>query len=562
MADGFTTDINLLLTGVPPATALTGASPLKKSPATTSPFFDPPAVLPDPVTGAVAAAAPGTVPATDPADTAGVDPKVTAAVQEGGKDLIKLRDDFLASQISAQRTEAALGAKMIGLVGKEEQALQPFQPPKQTSPLQMWGSAAMIFAAFGSMFTRQPMTTALNAMAGVMTSYRKGDQQAFDNAMEVWKANSDQAIKLGEFEMRAYEAAMGTVKDQLAIGKEINQEQMNEVLAKVSATAGALGDGVMLQFAQNNYLPDVIQALSDKQKTLTEYAKSTDEATKLFEVEKSMADWRKANPKATPEEELFHRHILENPYSSGPLSPEDIHQRAIWRAAGDIKAAYDGLPFGAPRVPLIKAIDDEALTINPNMARSDPSTEAIMDWPARVAEEKRLRQMAGNMQVKAGEAFLTIGYLKEQVKGINTSKFVPLNVLTDTIKAQTSDPQVLKYYALVQTLVNQYSAAITPSGQARIWDKQHALDIINKYADERGVEAVLDVLKREMNNAITSVDVVEKAVLSGDTRPVATILEEEAKQGGSANGGGTSGSVAGGSVTKNADGSFTWKPGP
>ena len=50
--------------------------------------------------------------------------------------------------------------------------------PPQTEPtslIEEWGSPAMLFAIFGSMFTRMPMTSALNAAAAVNKAYQQRD---------------------------------------------------------------------------------------------------------------------------------------------------------------------------------------------------------------------------------------------------------------------------------------------------------------------------------------------------------------------------------------------------
>ena len=67
---------------------------------------------------------------------------------------------------------------------------QPPPPPEARAPqdpMKAWGSSAMILSALGSMFTRTPLTTAMNSAAGVMKAYREGDQDAMNYEYSKWK---------------------------------------------------------------------------------------------------------------------------------------------------------------------------------------------------------------------------------------------------------------------------------------------------------------------------------------------------------------------------------------
>ena len=164
------------------------------------------------------------------------DPAAEAAKQ-AAEGMQNIQKRLLSFDERALRAEEAMGAKLGDLQSYMAATMKPFQPPQQTPMVKQWGSAAMIFAALGSLFTRQPLTTALNAMAGVMKAYREGDQKNLDNSMEIWKANSEQAIKLADFEMQAYRTAMEGIHTQIDLEKEITETQMNEAVAPMMATA-------------------------------------------------------------------------------------------------------------------------------------------------------------------------------------------------------------------------------------------------------------------------------------------------------------------------------------
>lgn len=118
--------------------------------------------------------------------------------------------------------------------------LQEVPPPtvQPTDPKQIWGSAAMMLSILGGFLTRQPLTTALNAAAGVFKAYRKKDQAAADQAFQTWKAASENAVKMAEFQQKQLEDAREQYKDDLngyfAAVKGIAAEHHNEQLDQIA----------------------------------------------------------------------------------------------------------------------------------------------------------------------------------------------------------------------------------------------------------------------------------------------------------------------------------------
>ena len=126
-------------------------------------------------------------------------------------------------------------------VSKIDSAKIP-EPPKlesspnpkdyQTSPAETWGSAGMFLAVFGSLMTKHPMTTALNSAAGVMKAANEKDASAFNQAMDKFKIDTDNAWKMANYNQKLYEDIIG--KDE----------------AMVNLRAKAAGDDVMVAMNQ------------------------------------------------------------------------------------------------------------------------------------------------------------------------------------------------------------------------------------------------------------------------------------------------------------------------
>ena len=85
----------------------------------------------------------------------------------------------------------------------------PDAPAKQYSdPMQALGSMGTILAVIGSLKTRAPLTSALNAAAASMQAFHKGDQEAIKLERENWNDNLARALKNNQEELAQYQAAL------------------------------------------------------------------------------------------------------------------------------------------------------------------------------------------------------------------------------------------------------------------------------------------------------------------------------------------------------------------
>lgn len=98
------------------------------------------------------------------------------------------------------------------LLKAAQAAMAKFQEgaPKSepTSPEQTWGSMAMAVAALGGLLTHAPITTAANAMAGVLNATRQGDQARAQKEFEQWQVSHEAAGKMVDYTLKLYDDAL------------------------------------------------------------------------------------------------------------------------------------------------------------------------------------------------------------------------------------------------------------------------------------------------------------------------------------------------------------------
>lgn len=80
------------------------------------------------------------------------------------------------------------------------------KPPKQqySDPIQAFQNPAILLASLGSLFTRAPLTAAMNAGAAAMEAYHKGDKETLELKQKEWEEQAKQAQEQNKVELEKY----------------------------------------------------------------------------------------------------------------------------------------------------------------------------------------------------------------------------------------------------------------------------------------------------------------------------------------------------------------------
>ena len=126
-----------------------------------------------------------------------------------------------------------------------------FEPPTPTSPYQAWGSAAMTVALLGSLFTRQPLMTAMNSAASALSAYQKGDTEAYNAAYKKYEVDARNAMTAYDHQMKAYEQSLADITRREARTDAEDREQRQDIHDRWLAVATATRDDAMLAALQD-----------------------------------------------------------------------------------------------------------------------------------------------------------------------------------------------------------------------------------------------------------------------------------------------------------------------
>lgn len=411
--------------------------------------------------------------------------------------------------------EDTLTDKLTG-IKKQTDALEPPKlddmppPPKpvNTDPVQVWGSTAMALAALGSLMSRQPLTTALNASAAVMQAYKKGDVDQANAEYARWKVATDNAIKVHKFEMDSYKAA-------------ISKAGVDEkgAVAEFTAHAKAFADETAAQVAQQQGYLGIQKLMVDREKLNLQFQKSLPQVIenqnfmsiyKSADFQKQLKDEPDPIKRANMTSKLLQETAPTLAKTNGVLTDDDLKSMSEQYLAGDT-SVISGLGYGntgaANRSRLQHMIRETAR--EQGMSGAEIAA-AIAEFGGIKSGERALGTRTAQIGMAGAELEKVLPLARKASDALPREKFVPYNQAVQMAQKAGSDPAIRKFVAANTTLINVYARAISPTGVPTVSDKDHAREMLSEAFDQPSYNAVLDQMEAEVAAAKASPGIVRK----------------------------------------------------
>lgn len=182
----------------------------------------------------------------------------------------------------------------------------------------------------------------------------------------------------------------------------------------------------------------------------------------------------------------------------GTLNPQTLQFVAQQYLAGDRQAIQGFARNATTRIALQNAIVDEAVTRG--MSPSQVAAQ-IAEFAGTMAGSRTVGQRAANISLAATEAHEMLDIVKETSDKFGRVNFVPWNMALRAYESGTGSPEIAAFGASVNALVNVYARAINPTGVPTVSDKEHARAVLNTVQSPAQVDAVLGIIKRELEIA-------------------------------------------------------------
>lgn len=180
------------------------------------------------------------------------------------------------------------------------------------------------------------------------------------------------------------------------------------------------------------------------------------------------------------------------------LHKDDLKLMAEQYLAGD-KSVFQNLGRGAQGSKNVVALRAEIQAMAKERGLSGADIAAgLTQFTGEQAAARTAGTKATNVELAAAEAQKTIGIAKQLSDQLPRTEFVPVNRAIQAAQTNTGDPKVIAFGAAINTVVNAYARAISPSGTPTVSDKEHARQMLSTANTKAQFDAVINVMNQEM----------------------------------------------------------------
>lgn len=210
------------------------------------------------------------------------------------------------------------------------------------------------------------------------------------------------------------------------------------------------------------------------------------------------------------------------------FSPEDLQFLAQQARAGDT-SVYQNLGRGAQGAKNIIALRREVMKQSKEAGETGADiAAATAGFQGEKAAARTGATRAANIGMAVAEAQQTFPLVRQASAALPRGQFVPVNRALQAAQTNTGDPRVVALGTALNTSINAYARAISPTGTPTVSDKEHARELMSTASTPEQLDAVLNVMEKEMaaaQKAPTEVMTRQKERISGREKPTASGTE-------------------------------------
>lgn len=192
------------------------------------------------------------------------------------------------------------------------------------------------------------------------------------------------------------------------------------------------------------------------------------------------------------------------------LSDDDLKFMARQYLAGD-KSVLQNLGRGAQGardlVSLRKSIREEA---EAKGMKPDEVASTIAEFEGLKSGERKLGERTAVAGMAANEASQFADLAVQASDKINRTQYPSLNKVLQAAEKGTGDPEIVKFAAYNNSLINAYARTISPTGTPTVSDKEHARDMLDTAFSNGQYKSVVGAMKQEIAAAQRSPGMVRE----------------------------------------------------
>lgn len=145
-----------------------------------------------------------------------------------------------------------------------------------------------------------------------------------------------------------------------------------------------------------------------------------------------------------------------------------------------------------------------------------------VDLTGQKSEARAVGTKAANVEMAAGEAREMMPILQETSENFKRTGYQPINQVFKNFQDKTGSVESRQFGAALNSFVNVYARAVSPSGVPTVSDKDHAREVLSTADSHEQLLGLLKVLDKEMvaaQNAPKRVREAQRAGITGETPP-------------------------------------------
>ena len=446
----------------------------------------------------------------------GQDPSLGQAISQGQQQgaALQARGDASVARIDAAASRA--DRKDSALQQMENEIPFPGPPqnipppqPKETSAMQQWGSAAMIFAGLASLLTRTPATTALNAGAAALNAFKKNDQAEADRQYKIWQEANKNAMEVHNYQMDVYKSIIDRIKgSESENDKQFNRDSAADK-AEFQLTATAFHDNQLAEAMNVKGLGAVDTILEKRQAAADKMAEAGPKIEEGFAFHQAYNSWLQsdAGKRATPYQKYAYSVALADQMNPTYAKTEAV-QKQKEQVAGQIATA---IKSGA-QPPTLTGLYGLSGQVRAALAKDGVDlTQYQLDWQRA---QQQVKTLGGPQMTRfvalASSVDNTINEVKQLGQQLDQGGVPALNRLDlqAYVQTQGNSPKgqlATRYIVAVNTLKEEF-ANLANGGYAPhelAWAL--ANEQINGNYGRDQLDSSLDEVKRLINYRVAAI---------------------------------------------------------
>jgi len=356
---------------------------------------------------------------------------------------------------------------------------------RMKNPLNVFQNVGAVLALAGSLFTRRPMVTAMNAASAAIKGYAAGDKDAAERAHQSWKDNLEAAISQNQAEMDQYNTLLENTK--------LDYEERN---AQLQAIAASNGDEIALAGLRAKGPEGLYDALQMRQS-------SASTLTQLL-IQAKQHDEQMAMERERLSEGERHNQAVEaltaQRYGTGQttLDPKTLDMLAMnFRKTGTMPPQGYGPQGAANRM----AIENRAAEMggNPDLATNKANYKAASGSLSNFTTY--LNRVDTYQRTFLKNAQRVFQYAD---KGVGPTKIPVVDAWIQEGRRATGDPAVVAFDNAIVTAKNEYARIMSganSNAQLQSGAMEKADGLFNSAMNLDQITAAFQVMQQDVTTA-------------------------------------------------------------